>query len=82
MFHIQEIKVEEEGEVGEVEMLLQSPPRAQIKKPHFTVKNHLHPAGSTASGYFLGSFHCLLDVSAKEIFQSLCRNGKNPTVQS
>lgn len=64
-------------------MLLQSHPRAQISKPHFTVKDHLHPVDLPRVAISLCPFIAVASwMSVQEILRSLCKNGKNPTVQS
>lgn len=59
--------LKEEGKWGEVKTLLQSPSRAQIKKPHFTVKDQITWIPVDLRRVAI-SFQCLLDVSVKKDF--------------
>lgn len=73
LFYIQEIKVEEEGEVGRSENAFAKPPQGTDFKTSFHCERSPAPCWSTEGGYLLVSFHCscLLDVSARDFAFSL-----------
>lgn len=73
LFYIQEIKAEEEGEVGRNENAFAKLSQDTDLKTSFHWERSPAPCGSTESVYRAVSFHCscLLDVSAGEIFHSL-----------
>lgn len=73
LFYIQEIKAEEEGEVGRNENAFAKLSQDTDLKTSFHWERSPAPCGSTESVYRAVPFHCscLLDVSAGEIFHSL-----------